>query len=129
MFSFYFCQGIRFYVYSFCVMLTDILLIMSLPVRDHSSSHLTRHISPCRASSSSSLLSDPSSDTHTPPQNPNLTHLLLSHSVQVVLHSILACRLMIGIREARESSERKRGTIELPRIAGGNIVEVAREPV
>jgi len=52
--------------------------------------------------------------------------LFSSHSFEVVLHSILACRLMIGIREASQSFRRKSETFELSVVLRDDTLEFAR---
>ena len=47
---------------------------------------------------------------------PCLTSPFFSHSVEVVLHSILTCRLMVGIREASQSYGRKSDAFELSEV-------------
>jgi len=49
-----------------------------------------------------------------------------SHRFEAVIHSILACRLMIGIREASQSSEHKSETFELSVVFRDDTIEFAR---
>jgi len=49
-------------------------------------------------------------------------------NMEVVLHSVLACRLMIGIREAGRSLGRKLETFESPEVPRNNTLEFAPRP-
>jgi len=76
-----------------------------------------------------SLLSDQS--LHAPyhfPPNRRLTPLFLLHSIEIVLHSTLACRLMIGIREASQSYRPKSETFQLSEVPCDGIVVFAHKP-
>ena len=53
--------------------------------------------------------------------------MFLQHSIEIVLHSILTCRLMIGIREASQSCGRKSDAFELSEVPHSTI-EFARRP-
>jgi len=48
--------------------------------------------------------------------------------MEIVLHSILACRLMIGIREASQSYGHKSETFELSEVPCGSTLVFARRP-
>jgi len=58
------------------------------------------------------------------PRNPSLTPCSL-HSFEIALHSVLACRLMIGIREATQSFGRKSDTFELSEVFRDDAIEFA----
>ena len=51
-----------------------------------------------------------------------------SHSLEIVLHSILTCRLMIGIREAGQSYGRKSDTFELSEVPRHSTIVFAHGP-
>jgi len=97
-----------------------------MPVRDHSKSHLMTNLTVWRVQMdfvtvgstfaySISFLSKYKSDSS-----------FSSHSIEIVLHSVLACRLMIGIREATQSCGRKSETFELSEVPNDNPLEFAR---
>jgi hypothetical protein len=64
--------------------------------------------------------------TFTIPYETGAQFLFFSHSIEIVLHSILACRLVIGIREATRSVARKSQTFELTGTPGDDSVVFAR---
>jgi len=66
-------DGIRFYVYIFCVTLANILITVLLPI----------------------------------------DFIGVGSSIEIVLHSNLACRLVVGLREASRSSEWRSDALEL----------------
>jgi len=78
-------DGIRFYLYTFCATLANVLLTLLLPT----------------------------------------DFITVGSDIEIVIHSILACRLMIGIREATQSyaSGRKSETFELPEMSYNNPIE------
>ena len=57
-------------------------------------------------------MSEPSPDIPYHSKDTHRTDLFLSHSAEVGIHSILACRLMIGLRKAGELPERKVETFQ-----------------
>ena len=63
------------------------------------------------------------------PRNPRLTYTFLSQSIETVLHSTLVCRLMIGIREANQSSGYRLETFELSQVPHHTTLEFARRPL
>ena len=58
-------------------------------------------------------------------KNLHLTPPFFSHRIEIALHSILACRLMIGIREASHH-ERKLEAFELSAVPRDSTLEFAR---
>ena len=63
--------------------------------------------------------------TKSPPDSP----VRFSRSIEIVLHSILACRLMIGIREASQSFGRKLESFELSEVPRGDTLGFAHQPL
>ena len=104
------CAGIRFYLYLFCVTLFNIVITVVLPVRGvlqvpSYEAHLTISFVQLEFVSVGSRFGYSISFSTTP--------LLTPHSVEIVLHSVLTCRLIIGMREASESPGTKPETYEL----------------
>lgn len=54
------------------------------------------------------------------------TLTLIFRSIEIVLHSHLACRLIVGIREASQSTGYQLGTFELSGIPSDNSVVFAQ---
>jgi len=125
--DFYCFAGIRFYLFIFCATLTNVLITLLLQVRDPQSSYLTRD--PSDHGMCQIYFSGIGSEfvyPHCLPRNLRLTLLFLSHSIEIVLHSILTCRLMIGIREASQLSGRKSETFELSEVPDDGTLVFAR---
>jgi len=59
------------------------------------------------------------------PTRPPPDSTLSLHSIEIVLHSILTCRLMIGIREASQSFGHKSETFELSDVPCHSTLEFA----
>jgi len=78
-------EGIRFYLYIFCVTLVNILISLLLPVE----------------------------------------FVGVGSSIEIVLHSSLACRLVVGLREASQLSGCRSESLELPELLNNNTVMFA----
>jgi len=78
-------EGIRFYLYLFCVTLVNVLITLLLPI----------------------------------------DFIAVGSCVEIVLHSNLACRLMIGLREAGQSFTHKTEALELSGLPEHNTAEFA----
>jgi len=79
-------DGIRFYLYTFCVTLANILITLLLPI----------------------------------------DFIAVGSSIEIVLHSSLACRLVIGLREAGQEFGSKSEPSELSELPGDDTVEFSR---
>ncbi|KAF9650130.1 hypothetical protein BDM02DRAFT_1515285 [Thelephora ganbajun] len=79
-------DGIRFYLYMFCVTVVNILIILILPI----------------------------------------DFIGVGSSIEIVLHSNLACRLVVGLREASRSPGYKLEALELSETLGDGTVVFAR---
>ena len=122
-----FLPGIRFYLYIFCATLANLLVTLLLPVRGCSKSRPMRPVDHGYASRLTLLVSEQC--LHAPyhfRRNDHLTPPFFSRSLEIVLHSILACRLMIGIREA--SHGHKPETFELSAVPRSRTVEFVLSP-
>ena len=114
----------------FCATLTNVLVTLLLPVRDPPNlalrdiSNHAVHTDRLRLYRIRVCI-----PPHRFPRIPRLIPPFLLHSIEIVFHSILACRLMIGIREASQSSGEtfelsevhRYGTIEFARRSSGEI--------
>lgn len=121
-----FYSGMRFYMYMFLVTVANILVTTLLPVSRHPKFHphkryLSMHIVQIDFIGIGSRFGKPAILLIIP----RLSCTLLLYSIEIVLHSNLACRLVIGIREASRSTVGKSDVFELSGTSGDNTVMFA----
>ena len=106
----------------FCVTLVNVLITLLLPVRGHPKSRFmepsNRVYHPDRLHRYWVLVRIFHTISYGLPSN----LLLFTHSIEIVLHSNLACRLVVGIREAGKSSVHRSDAFELSDIPDDTVV-------
>lgn len=112
-------------MYLFIVTLVNVLITLLLPVRDRPVLPRKTHLISSVSLRLTSLLLDPGSDPHIFPCELSSYSPLFFRSIEIVLHSNLACRLMIGLREAGQSFTHKTEALELSGLPEHNTAEFA----